>query len=110
MKTEKDRIFQVESKIRQAKLDDKTKRENRNRKVSFFLDEKIECRIEVIDKDGDGDGIGDSIRSIWGSNMEFHTDEGKIYISIRGKTKQSAEILARTFLDKMGVKYKIRRG
>ena len=104
MKTERDRMFQVESKIRQKELDDKTRRENRNRKVSYLLTEKVECRIEQID------GSCEECRQVWGSKIIFETNEGSVSVVIRGKTKNSAEVLARTFLDKMDVKYRITRG
>ena len=102
MKTERDRMFQVESKIRQKELDDKTRRENRNRKVSYLLTEKVECKIEQVD--------GIDGKPVYGAVLAFETDEGTISTTIRGKTKNRAEVLARTFLDKMDVKYKIIRG
>lgn len=103
MKTEKDRIFQVESKIRQAKLDDKTRRENRNRKVSYLLTEKVDCKIGIV-------GVDDNQRPIWGSVLSFETDDGTFTTTLYGKTKNSADTLVRTFLDKIGVKYRITRG
>jgi len=107
LKIDRDRMFQVDSKIRQRKLDDKTRRENRNRKVSYLLTDKVDCRIEVLD------GIcedGKDETRIWGSRIVLETDEGTITTVVRGKTRNMAEVLTRTFLDKMGVRYKITRG
>jgi len=101
-KTEADRIFQVEQKKEQAIRDDKNRRENRNRKTSFLLTDKIECKIGIVDMD-------ESARPVWGAALKFETDDGTCSMTLYGKTKNGAERLARTFLDKLGIRYRIKR-
>lgn len=96
-KTESERIFQVEQKMKQARRDDQTRRDKRNRKTSFMLTDKVECRIERVGE------------NTWGSQITLLTDDGECVISMYGKTKNSADTLARTFLDLIGVRYRITR-
>ena len=99
-KTEADRIFQVEQKKAQAIRDDKNRRENRNRKTSFLLTEKVECKIGIVDADESG-------RSVWGASVKFETDDGTCVMNLYGKTKNGADRIVRMFLDKLDIKYRI---
>lgn len=105
-KTEAERIFQVESKQKQKEKDDKTKRENRNRKVSYLLTDKVECKIQLLTSDYE-DGL---VIEKWGTSIKFETSDGDCVLNFYGKNKNGADRLVRLFLDKLDVKYKIRRG
>jgi len=117
MKTEKDKMFQVESKIRQKKSDDKTRREQRNRQVSFLLTEKVDVSIGVIGKQKlihifGSDRAGSSVEEtdVYGASVTFETNDGTCVMNFTGKNKNGADRLVRLFMDRVGVKYKIRRG